>query len=203
MTGIYKNFDELFRNETEGDSYRIVTIQRESPILIVAPHGGKIEPVTCKIAEALAGTDWSYYCFVGLYGEGEDEESLRVHVTSTRFNEPRLGAMLTTADTVIAIHGADEMEEAFTMVGGLDAPLVTRVVKALRDAGFVVQKPRKGLEGVHKDNIINRGESGAGVQLEFSLMLRQEMRESPELLAKCVNAIRSAVQKRESDAARS
>ena len=39
-----------------------------SRVATIAPHGGTIEPVTSKLAEATAGDSFNWYCFEGLQG---------------------------------------------------------------------------------------------------------------------------------------
>jgi phage replication-related protein YjqB (UPF0714/DUF867 family) len=60
MVKAYKSFGELSYNESEGQDYVIRTCLRNSPVLVMAPHGGKIEPGTAEIAEAIAGNDHSF-----------------------------------------------------------------------------------------------------------------------------------------------
>jgi phage replication-related protein YjqB (UPF0714/DUF867 family) len=55
--GPYTNFKELAAYEREGHDFRIRIELRNPRILIMAPHGGKIEPSTAEIAEASAGFD--------------------------------------------------------------------------------------------------------------------------------------------------
>ena len=57
----YTNFRELADHEVEGQDYRIRVELREPRVLIMAPHGGKIEPTTAEVAEAIAGMDYSFY----------------------------------------------------------------------------------------------------------------------------------------------
>ena len=50
----YASFALLAEAETEGTDYRIHTAPQPSPIVIIAPHGGAIEPGTSEIAAAIA-----------------------------------------------------------------------------------------------------------------------------------------------------
>jgi phage replication-related protein YjqB (UPF0714/DUF867 family) len=67
MVKVYKSFGELSDQETEGQDYAIRTCLRNGPVLVMAPHGGKIEPGTTKVAEAIAGNDHSFYSCDGIY----------------------------------------------------------------------------------------------------------------------------------------
>ena len=53
----YKSFKELTHHEVESEGYRIRFQLKDQRILIMAPHGGRIEPTTEIIAEAIAGRD--------------------------------------------------------------------------------------------------------------------------------------------------
>ena len=66
----YKSFKELADHEVEGQDYRIRIESRDPRVLIMAPHGGKIEPATAEVAEAIAGMDYSFYSFDGLKQKG-------------------------------------------------------------------------------------------------------------------------------------
>ena len=67
MKDKYKNFRELKVREVEDKAFSIRTIERY--VLIMAIHGGNIEPCTTQIAEAIAGKDYSLYSFEGLKPE--------------------------------------------------------------------------------------------------------------------------------------
>ncbi len=58
MTSSYKSFKELAHQEAEGRDYRVRINLKDGPVLVMAPHGGKIEPGTAEIAEAIAGHDY-------------------------------------------------------------------------------------------------------------------------------------------------
>ena len=66
MPDRYRRFADLAANECLGVDYRIRVEDRGTPFVILAPHGGWIEPGTSEIAEALAGTDLSFYAFEAL-----------------------------------------------------------------------------------------------------------------------------------------
>ncbi|MGA9599177.1 MAG: poly-gamma-glutamate hydrolase family protein [Methylocystis sp.] len=53
---LYNSFAELAAAETEGVHYQIRVIERASKIVVVAPHGGKIEPGSSETAALIAGT---------------------------------------------------------------------------------------------------------------------------------------------------
>jgi phage replication-related protein YjqB (UPF0714/DUF867 family) len=81
----YRSFKELSEHEVEGQDYRIRIELRDPRVLIMAPHGGKIEPTTGEIAEAIAGTTYSSYVLEGLKKEG----NAVLHIESHLFDERR------------------------------------------------------------------------------------------------------------------
>ncbi len=80
----YGNFRELAGAEKEGEAWTREYLDRGSRILVMAPHGGWIEPFTSELAEAVAGPDLSFYTFRAVM-RGENQ---RLHLTSHRFDDP-------------------------------------------------------------------------------------------------------------------
>jgi len=59
----YSCFGALAAAEQYGLDYDIeARLRKSSSVLIMALHGGKIEPYTDTIADAIAGNDFSFYC---------------------------------------------------------------------------------------------------------------------------------------------
>lgn len=163
----YRNFAELAEHEQEGRDFRIHSLWRNSPLTLLAPHGGGIEPGTLPIARAVAGDLYNLYGFEGLKaGSG----NRRLHITSHRFDEPRCLEMLARSRWVLVIHGRATPEPS-ACLGGLDITLQTHLAAALETAGIPVVTVR-GLAGNHRANLCNRGLQGAGVQLELGSPLR-------------------------------
>ena len=55
---VYRNFAELNESEREDIDFRIYTVKQEgSSTVIVAPHGGAIEPGTSEVAKEIAIND--------------------------------------------------------------------------------------------------------------------------------------------------
>ncbi len=57
----YSSYENLSQNEVVDWDYRIRTRHGNSGIVLIAPHGGGIEPGTTEIAEAIAGKCHSFY----------------------------------------------------------------------------------------------------------------------------------------------
>jgi phage replication-related protein YjqB (UPF0714/DUF867 family) len=190
MTSPYKSFEELKSRELEGKDYQIRFHLRDERVLIMAPHGGKIEPTTSMIAEAIAGENYSYYSFEGLKEEGNGV----LHIESHLFDEPRALQAAQKADVVITVHGQLDHREGFIMIGGLHVDLRSEIRRRLEAAGFQTRTPTEGLQGIDPENICNRGKLKGGIQLEVSRRQRDELRKDMDRLQKFSNAVRDAIQ---------
>jgi phage replication-related protein YjqB (UPF0714/DUF867 family) len=165
----YPDFAALARREREGMHFRVtVTAQPDSPVAVVAPHGGAIERRTAEIARAVAGPEFSYYLFEGTRGRENYE---RLHLTSRRFDEPRCLALVREVETVVTIHGCEDYAGRI-YVGGLDTTLADAFAAALAADGLDVAPAGHEFAALDADNICNRGRSGRGVQLELPRAVR-------------------------------
>ena len=171
MADKYSKFSELFQSE-DPKNYRIRVEYKASRVLIMAPHGGRIETGTSEIAASVAGTDTSLYCFEGCRTNGNGE----LHITSHNYDEPRAQRLASKSEVVVAIHGrADKEDPASVWVGGLDEAMGANVVKYLNEAGFTAKVNLEQLAGTNLGNICNRGRAGKGVQLEVPRTLRDAL----------------------------
>jgi phage replication-related protein YjqB (UPF0714/DUF867 family) len=163
----YINFGDLERHEPKRN-FRVRFRDAKSITAIIAPHGGGIEPGTSEIAEAIAGTEFSFYTFEGLMPKGNG----RLHITSAHFDELNCVEILSRADQVVAIHGENSASED-VFLGGLDVVCVSRVSHFLKAEDFCVgAHGNVNLQGRNYLNICNRGRLRAGVQIELSNGLR-------------------------------
>jgi len=185
----YMSFKELVNREVEDQDYRIRIELRDPRVLIMAPHGGKIEPTTGEIAAAIAEDDYSFYCFEGL-----KTDSRPLHIESHLFDEPRALQVVQKADVVITIHGQIDQKEKFVMVGGLNDSLRSEITRELEGAGFQTRVPTERLMGTDSQNICNRGKLRRGVQLEVSRKVRDLLKTNLELLQVFAEAVRKAIQ---------
>lgn len=170
----YKSFAELKRVEREGADFGIRIERRPSPVAIIAPHGGEIEPGTSELTIAIASDRYSYYCFEGRKRAGNRD----LHITSARFDEPQALALVAAADYVVAIHGWRNTER-LAYLGGLDVQMRARLEQSLNQSGFATATSGfDHLSGTNPANICNRGRRRMGVQLELSRGLRNELRDA-------------------------
>ena len=190
MADKYASFDALRRGEREDVDYRIRIVRRESPVAIIAPHGGWIEPETSLVAEAIAGNVHSLYCFEGL----RDRPHGDLHVTSTNFDEPQCVELVSTCDQIIAVHGKAGRNIQHVEVGGLDAVLRDTVCKKLANVGYAATVIMSGTLAARSTlNICNRGARKAGVQLEITRGLRDALRKDGASLRNFANAVQGAL----------
>lgn len=198
MKSWYKSFAELSAVEKNGLAFRLQVKDRKTNCVIIAPHGGGIEPGTTEIASAIAGWSYSLYTFDGIRLNGNE----LLHITSTLFDEPKCLSLIGSADHVLAIHGCEGAEH-IVFVGGLHLEWGDRIIATLREAGFETVRATSQFVGTQPENICNRGKSGRGIQLEISEGLRRSMFKGldrngrvethPPFLA-FVKAIRKAIQ---------
>ena len=167
---MYRNFAELSGAEREDLDFRISAVKREgSTTVIVAPHGGAIEPGTSEVAKEVAKNDLSLAIFEGIKRKGNKH----LHITSTNFDEPRFVELVQVSDTVVSIHG-EGSDELSVFLGGRDVELRAKLKSVLEWHGYSVKTHENpDLHGLNEANICNRGRHGVGVQLELSSGLRR------------------------------
>jgi phage replication-related protein YjqB (UPF0714/DUF867 family) len=189
VTSPYRSFEEVRNQEVEGKDYQIRFHLRDERVLIMAPHGGKIERTTSEIAEAIAGGNYSLYCFEGMKTDGNNV----LHIESHLFDEPRALQAVKRADVVITVHGQINHKEGFVMVGGLNVSLRSEIRRQLEASGFQTRTPPEGLQGIDSENICNRGRLKGGIQLEISRKERDALGEDKSRLKEFVETIRRAI----------
>jgi phage replication-related protein YjqB (UPF0714/DUF867 family) len=171
MDSYYRSFADLLACEQEGRDYRIHMTARQSPVLIMALHGGGIEPGTSEIAQCVAGEDYSLFVFEGV----KDRGNWKLHVESEHYDLSQALRMAQKAERVITIHGCRE-EDARVMLGGLDAEMRDMLCEQLVAKGFeAAASGRPGLGGTSALNVCNRNRRSAGAQIEVSRGLRRQM----------------------------
>jgi phage replication-related protein YjqB (UPF0714/DUF867 family) len=168
MADKYRTFSELAAGETRDVDFRVRFQDRRGTTLVIAPHGGGIEPGTSEITEAIAGDNFSFYVFEGI----KPTDNHILHITSTRFDEPQGMALLKASPRAVSIHGEDGDQPA-VFLGGRDTVLLKRIRDSLVADGFIVETHVNPLlQGTDEANICNRCQTGCGVQLELSNGLR-------------------------------
>lgn len=166
----YNSFTALIQNEPP-DSFEIEYRVRSEICIVIAPHGGDIEPGTSEIADFIAGDNFSFYSFNGCKTNGNWD----LHMASEKYDEKKALELVAASETAISIHGARK-DEPKIYIGGLNTQLMSAISIALHRAGFPVGQvvPTK-FGGVHPDNICNKCKTEQGVQIELTHGLRQKM----------------------------
>jgi len=179
----YQNFGELRRAEL-ASAWRVRRRLRHSPVLIIAPHGGRIEPGTSEIAALIACGNYNLYRFEGRKGRGENTA---LHITSHHFDEPKALKLVAKCRIVLGIHGCKGRGAIY--VGGGDTPLREDLAAALRATGLRVKAYGHKYSAEEPLNICNRGSRRAGAQLEIT----RDLRRSPQWRARIAALAREVI----------
>ncbi|MFC7531809.1 poly-gamma-glutamate hydrolase family protein [Actinoplanes sp. GCM10030250] len=163
--------------------------------VIVALHGGGIEPGTSELCLAIAGyhpaggpyggttggTVYDYWMFEGIM----PKDNGKLHITSIHCDDPVALATVAGSRRTVSLHGCspeeagveDDDEPAAVLVGGRDSTLKAALIEAYL-AGGIGALDAAGVPDLNGDqplNIVNRNLTGAGVQLEMTTPLRERM----------------------------
>ncbi len=167
----YSNFNQLLSSEKKDVDFRRRVKQRNSGWLIIAPHGGGIEPGTSELAAAIARFNHSVYTFEGI----KKSDNKTLHITSTQFDDPQLLKLLKSSNGTIAIHGCSGNEQ-IAYVGGLQDDIRDKIIAQLSENGInATISSNPSLQGRDINNICNRNSIGKGVQIELTEGLRSAM----------------------------
>ena len=188
----YGSFAALAAGEVAGEDYRIVVQERPIGVIIMAPHGGWIEPGTSELAAAIAGDTYSVYCFEGLRpGRAHGD----LHITSTRFDEPVGRRLAAAAEFAVTVHGrANGADSQSVWLGGTDTGSGRRIGAQLEAAGFAYVEAAAELAGRSPKNICNATRTGRGVQLELPRALRDRLRADAAAMTVFSSAVRVALE---------
>ena len=178
----YKSFDELTSHEEIDRDYKIWVSDVESPITVMAPHGGRIEPRTSYIARKIARDKFNCYCFEGIKADNNG----CLHITSHNFDEPQALELIARSQYVVTVHACTD-KESRVYLGGLDKRLIAVISGRLKARGIVRASTHAKYPGLNPDNICNRGVGRKGVQLEVSRGLRDDLKQV-DILAAAIHA---------------
>lgn len=158
-------------------------------VVVIAPHGGRIEPGTSELCLAIAGQHptnrahatpgYAYWMFEGL----RQADNADLHVTSTHCDDPIAIALCRGARHALSVHGCTPSSAGLSesaravLVGGRDQCLRLHLVEELTETGFTVHDASNhaSLNGLDRRNIVNRTLLGQGAQLEITAPLREAM----------------------------
>lgn len=163
--------DVLDRGYVPGRDFRIAFGDGDiARCLLIAPHGGGIEPGTSEVLRAVRDAGgWAWYEFAGFLRKGNKDA---LHITSALFDEPTLLALLPRTNFVLTLHGAAETSDKVVYVGGNwdsgRATIIATINAATAAHGIQALEAPAHLRGGEPTNLTNRGKFGHGIQLEFS-----------------------------------
>lgn len=197
----YKSLDELKENEVQGIDWDKYCRDAARPILVLAPHGGTIEPHTELIAERIAGNDFKLFVFMGLRREKKIKDRKWLHVTSSdakNYKDDDLIRLQKGAIVAISIHGGKDRDQIgnykklATFMGGNNEELMELVWNNLDSYGFYCHGAPASINGKSNTNIVNQCSKG-GVQLEISRSERDSLANNPVRLERYTKAIRETL----------
>lgn len=204
MSDRFHSFEALCDVYTEGTDFAVVTrAVSGSEFVILAPHGGAIEYLTTELADEIADAWCSFYSFVGLL----DRKRVRdIHITSHRFFEVRMDALLSRSTYALAIHGRKDMQTLGDLgevddketiyLGGLDVKLIEFLDEQLKSSGFATRLSGHAFLARNPVNLCNRCQSGTGAQIELPLSLRDAFANSGSMKTQFVTATQKAIARR-------
>ncbi|MGN9911341.1 poly-gamma-glutamate hydrolase family protein [Phytohabitans sp. LJ34] len=169
----YPSMTALRKVEQEGVAFDLTWTVTDSPLVVVAPHGGSIEPRTSEIASAIAGSEHTQCQFKGKLPAGQNYP--RLHVTSEHWDVEECLILIGQRTHALSVHGTSKAGSV-VYIGGRDTETGVALATALRAAGFTVVRPAPAdIAGTSPDNFVNKDADGAGVQLELTYGLRTEL----------------------------
>ncbi|MCI0466088.1 MAG: poly-gamma-glutamate hydrolase family protein [Beijerinckiaceae bacterium] len=158
----------------------------ETQKIVMAIHGGGIEPGTSEIALAVAGYHpatfatpvdgyglHDFWLFEGLLPKNNG----KLHVTSIHYDDPIAIELVQNAQRCISLHGCtDEQANDKIQIGGLDFELRGIVLAELDAADIPAEiTENKDLKGEEPANIANKTKTGGGVQIELGTSYRASL----------------------------
>ena len=158
----------------------------ETQKIVMAIHGGGIEPGTSEIALAVAGYHadtlvasvdglglHDFWLFEGLLPSGNG----KLHVTASHYNDPIATELVQNARRCISLHGcSDTQANGKIQIGGSDLELRDIVLEELTIAGIPAEiTTNKMLRGESPDNIANKTKILGCAQLEMGTSYRSSL----------------------------
>lgn len=184
----------------EGTDYTVTTSNTGAGVTVLSFHGGRIESNTSAISAALASLyGWNRYDFNSHAStqclDGLSDDSAKLHITATHFDDPRAVSLVGAHAKAVAIHGYSDTRgypRGAMCVGGLDAGARSAFISYVNsraaswstytltpiDSTTAAGGTTCGddsLRGIDSGNIVNRTSGGGGLQLELNSGLRADL----------------------------
>lgn len=171
MMDKFKTMETLEQQTAEHQDWKIETEDNHSQVVIIAPHGGGIEPATTELTKLIAKEgNYNYFVFNGMRSKGNQE----LHVTSIHYDNKIAIDLVKRSERTIAIHGC-KGESPIVYIGGKDELLSKKISNSLKQIGIKVAHAPSNMSGKQSNNIVNCNQLGAGVQLELTSALRKQL----------------------------
>ena len=168
MPDTYPNFAALLANHTEGQDFtRLIRSRQNATVAVLAPHGGRIEPLTDTIAEEIAAKDFSLYCFRSRVPNAK----ANLHITSHKFDDKKCLEIVSKHRWALAVHGCNK-KGIRVLLGGRDSALVMDLAVGLNKYEINAEVTGHEYAGTDPMNICNRTSTNQGVQFELSMQFR-------------------------------
>lgn len=166
----FKTMKELMASVSKDDYNLEINLIKESNVLIVSPHGGRIEFGTSELSKVIAGNEFNRFDFSGKL---KHENFKNLHVTSTGYGVKELDAMNLECSVTLSLHGFKEpYGSKLTLIGGLDEHGKNKVLEELTKNGFNALLATDRFTAASPDNIVNKNKRKMGIQLEISTAQR-------------------------------
>ena len=199
-----------------GQDYTINAVDvQSSDVVVLSPHGGKIELKTSNIAEDIANLyNWNLYDFTA-HGTSSCLDGLsnykRLHITSTHFDEPQALALVSSHPKSVSIHGYGNSRgysSGTICVGGKNTAQVSAFIDYIETnknsfTGYELQAVNatqarsgdicEGLKGTSSSNIVNKNSNGMGLQLELNKVMRKDLVKSSSTYDELRNVVYGAI----------
>lgn len=190
MSDTFNNFAEL-EERVSSDAWETESRGGNAKWVIIAAHGGTVEPGTDQLADLIAGHDLSCYVFRGKVSKNVVD----LHINSTHFDDPVALDLLSLIDIAIAIDGVSDASvgDGMTLIGGGNLELGHHIAATLDAAGYPTKISTGRLVDEDPANICNRCRSGRGVQLELSHGLREHLMSNSAAMYHYASIVRQAL----------
>ena len=173
LTTPYRDVSQLVVHCRKDRDFQIRIVDLGSEVTVASVHGGRIEPLTSALAEAIAGAEHNLYDFRGI--RRSNNAQLRVPVS--RFAEMRLNALMRRSQAALHIDGVPG-ERAVVHLGGRNRAFKEMLAESLTGAGLTIEAPH-GPGAAHDPTRFYNAPEAGGVQMELSLALREQMVDGP------------------------
>jgi phage replication-related protein YjqB (UPF0714/DUF867 family) len=194
----YNSFSELMANETEGVDYSIQLKDNSKDITIFTVHGGNVSIGTSDLVNNLvSGDKYNYYLFEGI----KNEDNFSMHITSTKFDEPRALNLVQNSENTVSFIGIKDAGSK-VYVGGMNKLLAKFISLHLQAGGYeVCDAPAvpSYIAGVMNSNIVNKNQMLfekyriGGVQISLPRELRDELLSNPQEMNQFTNCVDDAL----------